>query len=114
MRGSESWREQLNGLGGKGEGDTLVGLKVPMTSEVFWVSCGPPGGGGGTTRGPAILRTLTQRRFQEHYCEYMPRMLRIDKVFSLRMAGLRQLDVVENRKRSSLQATQIRYVLQKP
>ena len=35
--------------------DTLVGRKVPMTSEVFWTSCGPPGGGGGTTRGPAIV-----------------------------------------------------------
>ena len=37
------------------KGDTLVGRKVPMTSEVFWTSCGPPGGGGGTTRGPAIV-----------------------------------------------------------
>ena len=32
----------------------LVGRNVPMASEVFCVSCGPPGGGGGTTRGPAI------------------------------------------------------------
>ena len=89
MRGSESWREQLNRLGGEGEGDTLVGLKVPMTSEVFWVSCGPPGGGGGTTRGPAIMRALTQRRmFQGHYCEYMPHIFGTDKVLSLRKAGL--------------------------
>lgn len=43
------------GLGAKGECATLVGRKVPMTSEVFWVSGGPPGGGGGTTRGPAIV-----------------------------------------------------------
>ena len=40
---------------GNDGGDTLVGRKVPMTSEVFWTTCGPPGGGGGTTRGPAIV-----------------------------------------------------------
>ncbi len=34
---------------------TLVGRNVPITSEVFCVGSGPPGGGGGTTRGPAIL-----------------------------------------------------------
>ena len=56
-------RRSRSGWTGKGgnEGDTLVGRKVPMTSEVFWVSCGPPGGGGGTTRGPAIVSSLTQR-----------------------------------------------------
>ena len=32
-----------------------------MISEVFWVAdCGPPGGGGGTTSGPAIA--------QDSYC----------------------------------------------
>lgn len=36
----------------------LVGRNVPMTSEVFCVSCGPPGGGGGTTRGPAIVAVI--------------------------------------------------------
>ena len=54
-----SGKDELHGLGGEGEGDTLVGRKVPMTSEVFWVSCGPPGGGGGTTRGPAIVSART-------------------------------------------------------
>ena len=91
-RGSESWREQLNGLGGEGEGDTLVGLKVPMTSEVFWVSCGPPGGGGGTTRGPAITSALTQRRiFQGYCCDYMPHMFEIDSVLILRKAESGQI-----------------------
>ena len=42
------------------EGLTLVGRNVPMTSEVFCVSCGPPGGGGGTTRGPAIVLFILQ------------------------------------------------------
>lgn len=32
-----------------------------MTSEVFWTSCGPPGGGGGTTRGPAIVRAFSRK-----------------------------------------------------
>ena len=43
----------------KMEGLALVGRNVPMTSEVFCVSCGPPGGGGGTTRGPAIVFNST-------------------------------------------------------
>lgn len=54
------WKEESNSLGGGMEGHTLVGRKVPMTSEVFWTSCGPPGGGGGTTRGPAIVRVFNR------------------------------------------------------
>ena len=42
--------------------DTFVARNDPITSEVFCVTCGPPGGGGGgTTTGPAMLasdRTL--------------------------------------------------------
>ena len=35
---------------------TLTGRNVPITSDVFCVTCGPPGGGGGgTTTGPAIV-----------------------------------------------------------
>ena len=50
------WEKEWHIAKGKGNYGTLVGRKVPMTSEVFWVSCGPPGGGGGgTTRGPAIM-----------------------------------------------------------
>lgn len=60
-----SWKKGFECVGKEGEkeggGDTLVGRKVPMTSEVFWVSCGPPGGGGGTTRGPAIVSALAQK-----------------------------------------------------
>ena len=48
--------------GKEDEDSTLVGRKVPITSEVFWVSCGPPGGGGGTTRGPAIVGAFAGRR----------------------------------------------------
>ena len=60
--GSALWSEEWEGGGGKmAEVITLVGRKVPMTSEVFCVSCGPPGGGGGTTRGPAIVSVLGQR-----------------------------------------------------
>lgn len=63
----DSWKEELNDMGDMGEGkaDTLVGRKVPMTSEVFWVSCGPPGGGGGTTRGPAIVSALSPKRISQ-------------------------------------------------
>ena len=43
------------------EGLTLVGRNVPMTSEVFCVSCGPPGGGGGTTSGPAIVAIIRRK-----------------------------------------------------
>ena len=50
-----SWKEGLSGVKAEEGDNTLVGRKVPMTSEVFWTSCGPPGGGGGTTRGPAIV-----------------------------------------------------------
>ena len=48
----------------KSDGDTLVGRKAPMTSEVFWVTCGPPGGGGGggTASGPAIVRSHSHGR----------------------------------------------------
>lgn len=76
---------------GEGEGEviTLVGRKVPMTSEVFWVSCGPPGGGGGTTRGPAIVSVLTQKwKVQLFYQEFKLPMVQIDEVLSLRKTGL--------------------------
>ena len=46
----------------KMEGLALVGRNVPITSEVFCVSCGPPGGGGGTTRGPAIVDLFYKQR----------------------------------------------------
>ncbi len=37
---------------------TLTGRNVPITSDVFCVTCGPPGGGGGgTTTDPAILHS---------------------------------------------------------
>lgn len=80
------WKEKLNRW--EGEGDTLVGRKVPMTSEVFWVSCGPPGGGGGTTRGPAIVSSLTRKWMsQGFYRGYKRPMINIVKILSLRKAG---------------------------
>ena len=52
-----------------------------MTSEVFWVSCGPPGGGGGTTRGPAIVSAFNgEWIFQGLYRQTWPHMVTIEKI----------------------------------
>ena len=80
-------------------GDTLVGRKVPMTSEVFWVSCGPPGGGGGTTMGPAIVSAFTQWwKSRGFYRKYMPPRVEIDQVLSLHKVDSRRLsDIISSR-----------------
>ena len=88
---SALFRGKGNWLGeGENEGkmvETLVGRNVPMTSEVFWVSCGPPGGGGGTTRGPAIVSARTQVWIpQGFYRGYKPPIIGIDKVLALSRA----------------------------
>lgn len=46
----------------------LVGRRVPIISEVFCVGRGPPGGGGGTTRGPAMLAIAQLRPSIGHGC----------------------------------------------
>lgn len=48
----------------KMEFHTFTGLNVPITSEVFCIGWGPPGGGGGTAIGPAIVVFALQPRFQ--------------------------------------------------
>ena len=83
---------------------TLVGRNEPMTSEVFCVSWGPPGGGGGTTRGPAIVIAFTQVWMSQGvYRGFKPRIVENGEVLSLRKLRLR-LNAEENCRSSSLYA----------